>query len=144
MAERASDKKPPTKKPSTKKPSTKEPSTKEPSTKTAPAGLIKNRWVATAVSLLIGIGLGTTFGKSVLDTAGIPPSCVRAIQRADTALATGNSVADNASAALDAVKSLRIGEAGDLLGNVKDDTVRFFDQAKRFNVSRKHCRADRK
>jgi hypothetical protein len=69
---------------------------------------------------------------------------VRAIQRADTALATGNSVADNASAALDAVKGLHINEAGDLLGNVKDDTVRFFDQAKRFNASRKHCKADRK
>jgi hypothetical protein len=105
--------------------------------------MIKNRWVATAVSLLIGIGLGTTFGKSVLDTAGIPASCVKTIQRADAALATGTAVADNSKAALAAVKGLRIGEAGDLLGQVKDDAGRFFDQAKRFNTLRQQCKADR-
>ena len=113
-------------------------------TKAVPTGLIKNRWVATAVSLLIGIGVGTTFGKSVLDTAGIPASCVKTIQRADAALATGSAVADNGSAALDAVKGLRIGEAGKLLGQVKDDTVRFFAQAKKFNALRERCQADRK
>jgi hypothetical protein len=112
--------------------------------KQSPSGLIKNRWVATAVSLLIGLGLGTTLGRNVLDTAGVPASCVRAIQRADTALATGNAVADNGKAALDAVKGLRLGEAGDLLGEVKNDATRFFGQAKRFNVSRARCKADRK
>jgi len=116
----------------------------ESSTMTVPSGLIKNRWVAAAVSLLIGIGVGTTFGNSVLDTAGIPASCVKTIQRADAALATGRAVTNNASAALDAVKGLHIGEAGDLLGQVKDDTVRFFAQAKRFNALREQCQADRK
>jgi hypothetical protein len=114
------------------------------SRKQATSGLIKNRWVATAVSLLVGLGIGTTFGRSVLDTAGVPPSCVRTIQRADEALATGSAVADNGRAALDAVKGLRLGEASDLLGQAKDDTVRFFNQAKHFNQSRKRCNTDRK
>jgi len=107
------------------------------------SGLIKNRWVAGIVSLLIGLGLGTTLGNQVLDTAGIPASCVRAIQRADTALATGKSVADDGRAALDAVKGLRLGEAADLLGNAKDQAVEFFGQAKKFNTSRKRCKDDR-
>jgi hypothetical protein len=112
--------------------------------KTATAsGLIKNKWVASAVSLLIGLGLGTTLGNQVLDTAGVPASCVRAIQRADTAIATGKSVADDGKAALDAVKGLRLGEAGDLLGQAKDSAARLVRQAGRFNVSRQTCAADR-
>ncbi|MCJ7670999.1 MAG: hypothetical protein MUP67_03000 [Acidimicrobiia bacterium] len=129
---------------STNKAPTKDASNKTASSKTVPSGLIKNRWVATAVSLLIGIGLGTTVGRSVLDTAGVPASCVKTIQRADTALATGTAVADNGKAALAAVKGLRIGEAGDLLGQVKDDAARFVTQAKRFNTLRQQCKADRK
>jgi len=125
-------------------PKSKNTSNTESSTKTSASGLIKNRWVATAVSLLIGIGVGTTFGQSVLDTAGIPASCVKTIRRADAALATGKAVTNNASAALDAVKGLHIGEAGDLLGQVKDDTVRFFAQAKRFRALQKQCQTDRK
>ena len=31
-----------------------------------------------------------------------------------------------------------------IFGQVKDDTVRFFAQAKRFNALRKRCQADRK
>ncbi|MCJ7437067.1 MAG: hypothetical protein MUP97_04805 [Acidimicrobiia bacterium] len=124
--------------------STKSESKPESSTKAASSGLIKNRWVATVLSLLIGIGVGTTFGKSVLDTAGVPASCVKTIQRADVALATGTAVTDNASAALDAIKGLQVGAAGDLLGQAKANTVRFFDQAKRFNTLRKQCKADRK
>jgi hypothetical protein len=114
------------------------------SKKQATSGLIKNRWVATAVSLLVGLGIGTTLGRSVLDTAGVPASCVRTIQRADDALATGSAVANNGRAALDAVKGLHLGEASDLLGQAKDDAVHFFDQAKRFNASRKRCNTDRK
>jgi hypothetical protein len=112
-------------------------------TRTAAPGLIKNRWVAAVVTLLIGLGLGTTVGNQVLGTAGIPASCVRAIQRADTALATGRSVADQGKAALAAVKGLQLGEAADLLGNAKDQAFTFVRQAKRFNVSRKTCKKDR-
>jgi hypothetical protein len=108
------------------------------------SGFIKNKWVAAAVSLLVGLGLGTTLGNQVLDTAGIPASCVRALQRADTAIATGRSVADDGSAALDAVKGLRIGEAGDLLIQAKDGAVLLVRQASRFNTSRQRCSADRK
>ena len=108
------------------------------------AGLIKNKWVASIVSLLVGIGLGTTLGNQVLDSAGIPASCVRTIQRADTAIATGQSVADDGKAALAAVKDLRIGDAADLLGQAKDDAGNLINQAKKFNVSRKNCNEDRK
>lgn len=111
---------------------------------TSASGLIKNRWVASAVSLLVGLGLGTTLGNQVLDTAGVPASCVRAIQRADAAIATGQSVADDGKAALDAVKGLRIGEAGDLLGQAKDSASRLLHQTQKFNVARKNCSADRK
>jgi hypothetical protein len=108
------------------------------------AGLIKNKWVASIVSLLVGLGLGTTLGNQVLDSAGIPASCVRAIQRADTAIATGQSVADDGKAALAAVKDLKIGRAADLLGDARDSAAKLLDQAKKFNTSRKNCDEDRK
>ena len=108
------------------------------------SGLIKNKWVASAVSLLIGLGLGTTLGNQVLASAGVPASCVRAIQRADAAIATGQSVADDGKAAFDAVKGLRFGEAADLLGEAKDNASQLVRQAQKFNVSRKTCSADRK
>jgi hypothetical protein len=107
------------------------------------SSLIKNKWVASAISLLVGLGLGTTLGNQVLDTAGVPASCVRAIQRADTALATGQAAADNGRAAFAAVKELRFGDAADLLGDAKKDAALLFDQAKRFNSSRKECKTDR-
>jgi len=107
------------------------------------SGLIKNRWVASIVSLLIGIGLGTTVGKQVLNTAGVPPSCVRTIQRADRALGTGSAVADDGRAALDAVKGLHFGEAADLLGSAKNNATKFFHQVGKFNTSRKNCKKDR-
>ncbi len=107
------------------------------------SSLIKNKWVASIVSLLIGLGLGTTLGNQVLDSAGVPASCVRAIQRADTALATGQSVANNGKAALDAAKSLQFGQVADLLGDAKRDAALLVDQVKRFNSSRKECKADR-
>ena len=110
----------------------------------ATTGFIKNRWVASIVSLLVGLGLGTTIGNQVLDTAGIPASCVRTIQRADTALATGKSVANDGRAALDAIRSLSFGEAADLLGNAKDNAVQFVGQIKDFNRSREKCESDRK
>jgi len=109
-----------------------------------PSGLIKNKWVASIVSLVVGLGLGTGLGREVLDTAGIPASCVRALQRADTAVSTGQAIGDRGKAALEAVKALHIGEAGDLLGQAKDEAFRLVRQAKKFNVSRKSCDADRK
>gem|GEM_PF-4326896 len=59
-------------------------------------------------------------------------SCLKTIRRADAPLATGTAVADNGRAALDAVKGLRVGEAGDLFG-----------QAKRFSTLRTQCTDDR-
>lgn len=109
----------------------------------SPSGLIKNRWVASLVSLLIGLGLGTTVGKQVLDTAGVPASCVRTIQRADRALGTGTAVANDGRAALDAVKGLHFGEAGDLLGRARKNASSFFHQVGKFNTSRKSCKEDR-
>lgn len=108
------------------------------------AGLIKNKWVSSIVSLLVGLGLGTTVGNQVLDTAGVPASCVRTIQRADVAIATGQSVADDGKAALAAVKDLRISDAADLLGEAKDSAGQLVNQVKKFNVSRKNCNEDRK
>jgi hypothetical protein len=108
------------------------------------AGLVKNKWVASIVSLLVGLGLGTTLGNQVLDTAGIPASCVRTIQRADTAIATGRSVADDGKAALTAVKDLRIGDAADLLNEARDKAGELITQAQKFNTSRKNCAEDRK
>jgi len=107
------------------------------------SGLIKNRWVASIVSLLVGLGLGTTLGNQVLDSAGVPASCVRAIQRADTALATGQAIAADGKAALSAVKDLRFGDAGDLLSDARREAGLLVDQVKRFNSSRKECKTDR-
>jgi hypothetical protein len=41
------------------------------------------------------------------------------------------------------IKSLRFGEASDLLGKAKDNAVRFVSEIKDFDRSRKHCQADR-
>ena len=111
---------------------------------TKPTGLLKNKWLASLVSLIAGLGVGTTLGREVLDTAGIPASCVRALQRADTAISTGKSIGDNGKAALDAVTSLHIGDAGNLLSKAKDDALKLVDEAKHFNKSRKTCNNDRK
>jgi hypothetical protein len=105
---------------------------------------VPKSWVATLVSLIVGIGVGTTFGRSILDSAGIPESCVRTISRAERAIDTGTSVADDGQAALQAVKDLRIGEAGDLLAEVKRNALLLIDQAGRFNTVRQRCQADRK
>lgn len=104
---------------------------------------VPKSWVATLVSLVVGLGVGTTFGRSILDSAGIPESCVRTISRADRAIDTGTSVADDGKAALQAVKDLRIGDAGDLLAEVKRNASRLLDEASRFDAARKRCQADR-
>ena len=100
--------------------------------------------VATIVSLVLGLGVGTTFGRSVLDSAGIPASCVRTISRAERAIDTGTAVAHDGRAALAAVKGLRLGEAGDLLSKVKQNATRLFDETQGFNTSRKRCDSDRR
>ena len=107
--------------------------------------LLKNKkgWVASLLSLVVGLGLGTTLGREVLDTAGIPASCVRTIQRADRAIDAGTSIADDSKAALGAVTDLRFGEAGDLLSNIPGAASRLFKQAGKFNTSRKQCNRDR-
>ncbi len=107
--------------------------------------LLKNKkgWVASLVSLILGLGLGTTLGREVLDTAGIPASCVRTIQRAERAIDAGTSIADDSKAALNAVTDLRFGDAGDLLGGIPDNASRLFEQTGKFNKSRKQCNRDR-
>lgn len=105
---------------------------------------IKNKWLTSIVSLLLGLGVGTTFGKSVLESAGIPASCVRTIQRADKAITTGKSVASNGKAALSALTALHPTDAVHLLGQAKDDAKTLIAQTKQFDKSRKRCNADRK
>lgn len=105
---------------------------------------VPKSWVATLVSLVVGLGIGATFGRSILDSAGIPESCVRTISRAERAIDTGTSVADDGKAALQAVKDLRIGEAGDLLAEIKRNASRLLGEASRFNTARQRCQADRK
>lgn len=105
---------------------------------------VPKSWVATLVSLVVGLGIGTTFGRSILDSAGIPESCVRTISRAERAIDTGTSVADDGKAALQAVKDLRIGEAGDLLAEIKRNASRLLGEASQFNTARQRCQADRK
>ena len=109
-----------------------------------PSGLLKNRWISGLVSLLVGLGLGTTLGREVLGAAGVPASCVRTIQRADTAIATGKTIADDGKRALDAVTALRLTAAGDLLVQVKDGAVQLLGEAQRFERARKHCNTDRR
>jgi len=105
---------------------------------------VQKSWIATLVSLVVGLGVGTTLGRSVLDSAGIPASCVRTINRAERAIDTGTVVADDGKAALQAVKDLRIGDAGNLLAEVKQNASRLLDEASRFNTARQRCQADRK
>lgn len=107
------------------------------------ASTVPKSWIATLASLVVGLGLGTTFGRSLLDSAGIPESCVRTISRAERAIDTGTAVADDGQAALQAVKDLRIGEAGSLLAEVKRNASRLLEQAGRFDTARKRCQADR-
>jgi hypothetical protein len=109
-----------------------------------PAGLLKKKWLSTLVSLIVGLGLGTTLGREVLDSAGIPASCVRTIQRADRAIDTGTEVADNGKAALAALKDVKVGEAVNLLGEAKDGANTLVELVQRFNAARKTCDADRK
>ena len=104
---------------------------------------MKKGLLPTIVSLLVGLGVGTTFGRSLLDSAGIPESCVRTIQRAERAIDTGTAVADDGRAALQAVKDLRIGDAGSLLADVKRNATRLLEEAGRFDKARKRCQADR-
>lgn len=104
---------------------------------------VPKSWVATLVSLVVGLGVGTTFGRSILDSAGIPESCVRTISRAERAIDTGTSVADDGKAALQAVKDLRIGDAGNLLAEVKRNATRLLDEASRFDAARRRCQSDR-
>lgn len=104
---------------------------------------VQKSWIATLASLVVGLGLGTTVGRSLLDSAGIPESCVRTITRAERAIDTGTAVADDGKAALQAVKDLRIGEAGNLLAEVTRNATRLLDEAGRFDTARKRCQADR-
>lgn len=104
---------------------------------------VQKSWIATLMSLVVGLGLGTTVGRSLLDSAGIPESCVHTITRAERAIDTGTAVADDGKAALAAVKDLRIGDAGSLLAEVKRNAARLLDEAGRFDRARKRCQADR-
>jgi len=109
-----------------------------------PSGLLKNKWISSIVSLVVGLGLGTTIGREILGAAGVPASCVRTIQRADAAIGAGKAVADDGRAALDAVTALRINEAGNLLVEAKDGAIRLVTEAKRFDRARKTCDDDRR
>ncbi len=106
-------------------------------------GFLKSRWFTSIVSLLIGLGLGTTLGDKVLDSTGVPASCVRTIQRAETALANAETIAENGREAFDAVTDVRIGDAVELLTTAADDAQLLLDQVAEFNDSRKECQADR-
>lgn len=112
--------------------------------RTPATGLIKNRWIASLVSLVVGLGVGTTLGQEILGTAGVPASCVRTIQHGNAAVATGKKVAADSSDALEAVKALRVSDALTVLGVARDDAARLLRQAERFERSRKRCNADRK
>jgi hypothetical protein len=109
-----------------------------------PEGLLKKKWLSTIVSLLVGLGLGTTFGREVLDSAGIPASCVRTIQRADRAIETGTAVADDGKAAFQAVKDLEISTAADFLRDAKNGADALVELVQLFNEARTTCNADRK
>ncbi len=97
-----------------------------------PASLRKNKWVSTILSLVVGLGLGTTLGREVLESAGIPESCVHALQRADRALDTGTAVADDGKAAFVAVKDVNIPEAFDLLRAAKNGADDLVELARTF------------
>lgn len=109
-----------------------------------PASLSKNKWVSTILSLIVGLGLGTTFGREVLESAGIPESCVQALQRAERALDTGTAVADDGKAAFAAVKAVKIPEAVDLLRSAKSGADELVELVQRFNDARRSCNTDRK
>ncbi len=109
-----------------------------------PAGLLRNKWLSSILSLIVGLALGTTFGRDLLDSAGIPASCIRTIQRADRAIETGTAVADDGNAAFAAVKDLRIGEASDLLRDAKAGAATLVELVQRFNEARVQCNTDRK
>ena len=117
---------------------------KKPSSPVIPAGLLRSKWVSTIASLIVGLGLGTTLGRELLDSAGIPASCVRTIQRAERAIDTGTSVANDGTAAFAAVKDLKITRAADLLRDAKDGASALVELVQRFNDARKVCDADRK
>lgn len=104
---------------------------------------VQKSWIATLASLVVGLGLGMTFGRSLLDSAGIPESCVRTITRAERAIDAGTAVADDGRAALAAVRDLDIGEAGSLLADVKRNATILVNQAGRFDAARKRCEAER-
>jgi hypothetical protein len=109
-----------------------------------PDGLLKKGWVSALVSLIVGLGLGTTLGREVLESAGIPESCVRTIQRATRAMDTGTEVADDGKAALAALRDLEVGRAGDLLAEARDGADTLVGLVQRFNEARKACDTDRK
>ena len=108
-----------------------------------PSGLLKGKWLPALISLVVGLALGTSFGREILDSAGFPASCVRAIQRASKAIDSGKEVADNGKSALAAVKELRIGQAASFLSEARDRAVTLISQAQRFDDARRVCDADR-
>jgi len=106
--------------------------------------IIKSKWGSGIVSLLIGLLLGTTVGGDLLDSAGVPKSCVHAIQRADRALDAGKQATSNGKAALAAAKGVRVRTAVDLLQEAVHDTQRLLQLTDRFNDARQRCDKDRK
>jgi hypothetical protein len=103
----------------------------------------KKGLLPTILSLIVGLALGTALGREVLDTAGVPASCVRTIQHGDAAIEAGTAIADDGKAALNAVTELRFNQAGDLLGNIPDNAALLLERTRRFNKSRTQCNADR-
>jgi hypothetical protein len=102
-----------------------------------------NKTVASVVTLVIGLVLGTAFGRDLLGAAGIPESCVRTIERASRAIDTGTALADDGRAALTAVRDVRVGDALDLLRDARDNAVALASQVQRFNTARVACNEDR-
>jgi hypothetical protein len=113
-------------------------------TPTLPKGMLKSKWLSGLLSLIVGLLLGTTLGNDILQSAGVPKSCVRAIQRADRAINAGESVADNGKQALTAARDVRVRDAIDLLREAATQTERLFTLAARFEKSRQKCNEERK
>ena len=109
-----------------------------------PKGLLKNKWFSGIASLVVGLLLGTTLGGNILESAGVPKSCVRAIQHADHALVAGKTAANDGKAALAAAKSVHVSEAVDNLRDAAKYARRLFDLAARFDAAHKRCNSDRK